>query len=354
MQPGLVVSSGMHAALLTMMLVGIWSPRPFEAGVTESLPIELISPEEYDQLTKGSRTSKEIDKPRVRAVSLSDAEAEDKPELKEAKQEVTPPPPPPTEQPKPQAVEPVPPPKPVKAEAEPPKEPEKPKAAEPKLEPKPEPVVAKAPEPKPEPKPERVAKAPEPKPEPRPEPKLEPKPEPKKVEAKPVPTPPIKEPPPKELAKPAPPKPERTFDQSKIAALLDKREPVRTASAAREIAATTTAGIPRGTATRLSISERSAIDSAVREQISPCWNPPIGAAGADEMRVTVRFQLNADGTLSGGPAVVDWGSAAGFQAAADSAMRAVRRCSPLKLPAQAYEYWRDVQITFDPRDMLGG
>ncbi len=342
MQPGLVVSSGMHAALLTMMLVGIWSPRPFEAGVTESLPIELITPEEYDQLTKGSKTSKEIDKPRVRAVSLSDAEAEDKPDLKEAKQEVTPPPP--AEQPKPEVAEPVPPPKPVKAEAEPPKEPEKPKPpepkAEPKVEPKPEPVVAKAPEPKPEPKLE---------------PKPEPKPEPKKVEAKPIPKPPVKEPPPpKEVAKPAPPKPERTFDQNKIAALLDKREPVRTASAAREIAATTTAGIPRGTATRLSISERSAIDSAVREQISPCWNPPIGAAGAEEMRVTVRFQLNTDGTLSGGPAVVDWGSAAGFQAAADSAMRAVRRCSPLRLPAQAYEYWRDVQITFDPRDMLGG
>jgi len=38
-----------------------------------------------------------------------------------------------------------------------------------------------------------------------------------------------------------------------------------------------------------------------------------------------------------------------FEAAAESAVRAVRQCMPLKLPADKYEWWKDVEATFDPR-----
>jgi hypothetical protein len=46
-----------------------------------------------------------------------------------------------------------------------------------------------------------------------------------------------------------------------------------------------------------------------------------------------------------------------FRAAADAAVRAVRRSSPLELlpdefTASTYEQWRYIVFTFDPRDMF--
>lgn len=339
MQPGFAVSTGVHVALLAVSILGLTAARPLDAGQTEAMPIELITPTEYDQLTKGAKTSKVLDKPpQIKTAKVADADPEEKADLKEAKQEVKapPPPPPPTPEPKMAEQTPPPPPKPAESKPEPPKPPEaKPQQVSEDALPKQTPAEKQRDEQKPDPKPEQQ--------------KAEQKPEP--------PKPPVKTPPPpKKTAeqKPPPKPPERTFSADKIAALLDKREPVRTASASREMMETTTAGTARGTASKLSISQRTAIEGMMREQISPCWNPPIGAAGAEDMKVTIRFQLNSDGTLDGEPSVVQWQSSAGFQAAADSALRAVRRCSPLHLPAEAYDYWRDVQINFDPKDMLGG
>ena len=39
-------------------------------------------------------------------------------------------------------------------------------------------------------------------------------------------------------------------------------------------------------------------------------------------------------------------------AAAESALRAVRGCQPFHLPPESYEGWRDIEWVFDPRQML--
>ena len=70
--------------------------------------------------------------------------------------------------------------------------------------------------------------------------------------------------------------------------------------------------------------------------------------------VVVHFALNKDGSVSGEPSVVNRGSTALFQIAAESAMRAVRRCQPFRLPASKYEAWRDVEVKFDPNEMFRG
>ena len=39
---------------------------------------------------------------------------------------------------------------------------------------------------------------------------------------------------------------------------------------------------------------------------------------------------------------------------AESALRAVRLCQPLEFSASGYERWKELQLNFDAREMLGG
>jgi colicin import membrane protein len=42
-----------------------------------------------------------------------------------------------------------------------------------------------------------------------------------------------------------------------------------------------------------------------------------------------------------------------FRIFAESAMRAVRACSPLKLPPEQYQVWRNIIFNFDPTLLTG-
>jgi len=161
----------------------------------------------------------------------------------------------------------------------------------------------------------------------------------KKEQVKPPPAP----------KKPPPPKLDFSKIENKLA-LLDKREQRRQAATGSTLNSTPTLGTSTGRAASLSQSE---ID-ALRAQIQACWNPPAGAADAKDLIVRVRLTLNQDGSLNGEPSVVNAGAGGFFQVAAESAMRAIRRCQPYKLPAAKYEVWKDVEVTFDPRDMFRG
>ena len=71
--------------------------------------------------------------------------------------------------------------------------------------------------------------------------------------------------------------------------------------------------------------------------------------------MTVRLQLKRDGTLAQPPLVTSTGQTAIYMAARDSAMRAIFRGQPFDmLRAETYEQWKDIEITFDPRDMFRG
>ena len=43
-----------------------------------------------------------------------------------------------------------------------------------------------------------------------------------------------------------------------------------------------------------------------------------------------------------------------YKILAESALRAVRICQPLKVPPTGYEKWKDLQLNFDPTEMLKG
>jgi colicin import membrane protein len=103
--------------------------------------------------------------------------------------------------------------------------------------------------------------------------------------------------------------------------------------------------------TRPTISGNDAakLVALVRDQLKRCWAPPVGT---DVPPVMVHLQLNQDGSLAGEPVVLPVNSQnAQSQPAAQSALRAVRACAPLKLPAALYGLWKDMVVNFDPRDM---
>ncbi len=194
-------------------------------------------------------------------------------------------------------------------------------------------------EPEPKPKPEEK-KADTPKP-------AAPKPEAKKPEEKPAKQKEAEAPP----KKPAPPKPKRDFNTDRIAALLNKIPDAASEAApvlpSDEPAPKKVRGQSNGTEMTMSVNE---ID-ALRARIAQCWSPPPGGLGAEQIVVKLRMKLNEDGTLVGYPTVANSGGSPFFQAAADSAVRAVYQCQPYTLPSDKYALWRDMILNFDPSDM---
>jgi outer membrane biosynthesis protein TonB len=275
-----------------------------------------------------------------------------------------PPAPPPaaaTPQPPRQAASPAPPPPPPKVEPEPEvavKEPEP--EPPPPPPPTPPPKKVEAPAPPPEPK---QAEVPLPKPEqPRPAPE---KPKPVAEKSKPAPEKPKPE---KkvEVAK-AEPKPEKPKtppaskeEPSDFDALLrgvektpkqvkapEKREGKGTAAAA--------GGTGRPGTAKVAQINPSLLAASISRQITPCWNIPVAAQGIGGLRVELNIVMGPDGSIQSVVPVdaARMGRDPVFQAFAESAVRAVRACSPLKLPPESYQVWRNIIFNFDPQRMTG-
>lgn len=308
----LVASVALHVLVIGWGMVS-FSARSLEAPPPESMPVDIISADQLSKITAGSKTG-EKDKPKPLVEKVAEAKPVDdtagkvteKPEVK-------------TE------AAPEPPPKPVEKPVEKKPDPPKPVAEhKPKDEPKP---IEKKPDP---PKVDPIAEA------------L------KKDEAK--------KPTPKPQAKTAPPKPpepkrERTFDQSKIAALLDKRDPTRHAATGESLNSTASLGAARGTAATLSQSELDAL----RARLTKLWNVQAGTEHPEELIVDIRIRLTPDKRLAAPPEIVSRGSSPRYRAAADAAMRAVLQAQPYDMLRPAtYEQWKDMIVTFDPRQMFNG
>jgi outer membrane biosynthesis protein TonB len=147
------------------------------------------------------------------------------------------------------------------------------------------------------------------------------------------------------------PKPQPKFNPDKIAALLDKRAPQREAIAGNELNQTPTLGTALGNASKLSQSE---ID-ALRARLMALWNPPVGIQNPEDYVVRIRMQIGRDGRLTTPPIVLSSGHGQIFVAARDSAVRAVFRAQPFDmLRPEHYDTWKDIEVTFDPRDMFRG
>jgi colicin import membrane protein len=306
----LIASVALHVLVIGWGLVS-FSTRSLEAPPPESMPVDIISADQLSKITAGIKSG-EKDKPKPLVEKIAEARPADDAvgKITEKKEIVT-------------ASAPEPPPKPVEKPVE--KKPEPPKP------------VAES-KPKDEPKP--IEKKPD-------QPKVDPIAEALKSEE-------AKKPVPKHEAKAAPPQPpkpkqERTFDQSKIAALLDKRDPTRQALTGSALNSSASLGTTRGTAATLSQSELD----AMRARLASLWNVQPGVEHPEELYVTVRIRLTPDRRLASPPQVVSTGSSPRYQAAADAAVRAVLQGQPYTmLRDETYEQWKYMDIDFDPKQMF--
>ncbi len=105
----------------------------------------------------------------------------------------------------------------------------------------------------------------------------------------------------------------------------------------------------------LSISE---ID-LLRQQLSSCWNAPAGAVIERGMKVTISAKVQQNMKIyENSVRIIDTNiskSNAFYGPITDSAMRTLLNpeCTPLKLPEEKYNLWKNLTITFDYSIMKG-
>jgi outer membrane biosynthesis protein TonB len=95
-------------------------------------------------------------------------------------------------------------------------------------------------------------------------------------------------------------------------------------------------------------------EESIRQQIYPHWSVPGGITGAENLVVELRITLQEDGTVTN-IQILDQARCQTdpqYRAAAESARRAVRIASPLKIPANRVDLLRSFRFRFNLKDAL--
>ena len=143
------------------------------------------------------------------------------------------------------------------------------------------------------------------------------------------------------------------FDPNNIAALIDK---------SKENLAETTKTTNKITQSQdknvelsgLSLSE----EDALKSQIFGCWSIPLGLPYNENLLVRIKLQLKPDGTVIKSEILdhvrMNKPGQGFYKVLAESVLRAITLCSPLRVPTTGYERWKEMKLNFDAREMLEG
>tara|TARA_B100000242_G_scaffold287390_1_gene254161 strand:- start:270 stop:1115 length:846 start_codon:yes stop_codon:yes gene_type:complete len=143
------------------------------------------------------------------------------------------------------------------------------------------------------------------------------------------------------------------FDPNNIAALIDKskEESADTTNKTDKITQSNQKNI---TTSALTLSE----EDALKAQIFGCWSIPLGLPYNENLLVRIKLSLKPDGTVINSEildhARMNKPGQGFYKVLAESALRAIRLCQPLRVPTTGYERWKDLQLNFDAREMLKG
>ncbi len=143
------------------------------------------------------------------------------------------------------------------------------------------------------------------------------------------------------------------FDPNNIAALIDK---------SKENLAETTKKSNKITQSQDQTMDFSGLtlteEDALKAQIFGCWSIPLGLPYNENLLVRIKLNLKPDGTVMKSEildhARMNKPGQGFYKVLAESALRAIQLCQPLRVPTTGYERWKNLQLNFDPREMLAG
>ena len=143
------------------------------------------------------------------------------------------------------------------------------------------------------------------------------------------------------------------FDTNTIAALIDK---------SKENLAETTKKTDKITQSQDQSMDISALtlteEDALKAQIFGCWSIPLGLPYNENLLVRIKLKLKPDGSVTKTEildhARMNTPGQGFYKVLAESALRAIKLCQPLRVPTTGYERWKDLQLNFDAREMLEG
>ena len=143
------------------------------------------------------------------------------------------------------------------------------------------------------------------------------------------------------------------IDTNQIAALIDKAKEEEAVKKEKN-EKLTQSNVKNSFATGLTLSE----EDALRAQIFGCWSVPLGLPYDEDLLVRIKLKLKQDGTIMKSEILdhqrMNRPGQKFYKVLAESALRAVRLCQPLKVPPTGYEKWKDIQLNFNPAEMLKG
>jgi len=143
------------------------------------------------------------------------------------------------------------------------------------------------------------------------------------------------------------------FDPNNIAALIDKSK-VETSETNKKTNKITQDQQKDLASAGLSLSE----EDALKAQIFGCWSIPLGLPYNENLLVRIKLELNPDGTILQSEildhARMNKPGQGFYKVLAESALRAIKLCQPLRVPTTGYERWKELQLNFDAREMLEG
>ena len=143
------------------------------------------------------------------------------------------------------------------------------------------------------------------------------------------------------------------FDPNSIAALIDKSK-IDSADTNKKTDKITQDQDKNVNFTGLSLSE----EDALKAQIFGCWSIPLGLPYNENLLVRIKLQLKPDGSIIRSEildhARMNKPGQGFYKVLAESALRAIKLCQPLRVPSTGYERWKELQLNFDAREMLEG
>ena len=143
------------------------------------------------------------------------------------------------------------------------------------------------------------------------------------------------------------------FDPTDIAALIDKSKENQ-AQTKKKSKLITQSNDQSMKLSGLSLSE----EDALKAQIFGCWSIPLGLPYNENLLVRIKLKLKPDGSIIDSEIIdharMNRPGQNFYRVLAESALRAIQLCQPLRVPTTGYERWQELQLNFDAKEMLEG